>query len=222
MKAIAINGSPRKNWNTATLLQHALAGAQEEGAETELVNLYDLQFTGCVSCFACKKIGGKHYGHCAAKDELSPVLQAIETADVLLLGTPVYFGSESGEMRSFIERLLFPFFTYTPDYQCIFPGRLQTAMIYTMNIPEDMIPTLQYEQLLSRIRGYMEHAFGNCELQICTDTLQFSDYSKYLCTRWDADAKARRRAEVFPQDCAKAKALGAALVERARAAGASQ
>ena len=62
MRAIAVNGSPRKNWNTASLLEHALSGATKDGAETELVHLYDLDFKGCISCFACKKIGGKSYG----------------------------------------------------------------------------------------------------------------------------------------------------------------
>ncbi|GAB7080150.1 flavodoxin family protein [Megalodesulfovibrio paquesii] len=217
MKAIAINGSPRKTWNTATLLQHALDGAREAGAQTELIHLYDLQYSGCTSCFACKKIGGKHYGHCAVKDGITPVLQAIEQADVLILGTPVYFGAETGEMRSFLERLMFPFLTYTPDYACIFPGKLQAGLIYTMNIPDEMIPTFQYEPMLDRVKGFMERVFGNCERQICTDTLQFTDYSKYLSTRWDPAAKAKRREDVFPQDCAAAKAMGKALAERAGA-----
>ena len=52
MHVLAINGSPRKNWYTATLLEQALAGAAETGAETELVHLYDLNFKGCTSCFA--------------------------------------------------------------------------------------------------------------------------------------------------------------------------
>jgi multimeric flavodoxin WrbA len=59
MKAIAVNGSPRKGWNTATLLRKALAGAKKNGAETDLVHLYGLSYRGCISCFACKKIGGK-------------------------------------------------------------------------------------------------------------------------------------------------------------------
>jgi len=65
MNIVAINGSPRKNANTATLLKHALAGAEKNGAQTELVHLYDFNYTGCVSCFACKLIGGKSYGKCA-------------------------------------------------------------------------------------------------------------------------------------------------------------
>ena len=59
MKVLAINGSPRKTWNTATLLRNTLDGAASQGAETELVHLYDLDYTGCTSCFACKLKGGK-------------------------------------------------------------------------------------------------------------------------------------------------------------------
>lgn len=59
MKIIALNGSPRKKWNTATLLQKALEGAVSQGAITELIHLYDLNYKGCISCFACKTLGGK-------------------------------------------------------------------------------------------------------------------------------------------------------------------
>ena len=68
MKVLAINGSPRKDWNTATLLKAALDGAASEGAGVELVHLYDLAYHGCVSCFACKLKGGSSYGNCAYKD----------------------------------------------------------------------------------------------------------------------------------------------------------
>ena len=61
VKALFINGSPRKNGNTAQLLKRAMDGAREAGAEVELVNLYDrnLNYKGCMSCFACKLKGGK-------------------------------------------------------------------------------------------------------------------------------------------------------------------
>ena len=54
MKVLGFNGSPRKNWNTAMLLEKALEGAASEGAETELIHLYELNYKGCISCFACK------------------------------------------------------------------------------------------------------------------------------------------------------------------------
>jgi len=214
MNIIAINGSPRKKWNTATLLEQALEGAAEHGATTELVHLYDLNFKGCTSCFACKKIGGKSYGKCAMKDDLRPVLERIAAADALILGTPIYFHLETGEMRSFLERLLFPYVTYTPGYKAIFPRPVPTALVYTMNVPEEMKP----EANISYTQGVMQRVFGNCEVLTSTDTLQFSDYTKYLSTCWDAEAKAKRRAEIFPQDCASARALGARLIDQAQQA----
>ena len=89
MKVYAINGSPRKNWNTAMMLEHALAGAASQGAETELINLYDLNFKGCISCFACKLKGGKSYGKCTVKDGLTPVLEKLAQADAFILGSTI-------------------------------------------------------------------------------------------------------------------------------------
>jgi len=71
MKVMAFNGSPRKTWNTATLLNKALEGAASQGAETELIHLYDLHYSGCKSCFACKLKEGASYGKCATKDALT-------------------------------------------------------------------------------------------------------------------------------------------------------
>ena len=111
MKIIAVNGSPRKNWNTHLLLGKCLEGAKEKGAETELINLYDIQFKGCTSCFICK-LKGNSASKCAMKDDMELVLQKITECDGLVLGSPIYFSDVSGEMRSFMERLLFPYSSY--------------------------------------------------------------------------------------------------------------
>ena len=71
MKVIAINGSPRKGWNTETLLKKALEGAGAAGAETEMVHLYDLKFRGCVSCMACKLKKEPRPCRCILRDEQS-------------------------------------------------------------------------------------------------------------------------------------------------------
>ena len=55
MKTIILNGSPRKNWNTAMMLKEAKRGAESVGAETEYIDLFDLSYTGCRSCLACKR-----------------------------------------------------------------------------------------------------------------------------------------------------------------------
>lgn len=211
MRVLAINGSPRKKWNTATLLRKALAGAKSKGAKTELVHLYDLSYQGCNSCFACKKIGGRSHGRCSVRDDLTPVLNRAAESDVLILGSPLYFHTETGEMRSFMERLLFPYLTYTPDYSSIFEGRLLTGLIYTMNVTEENMGAFHQDASIAASRSIMTRVFGNCEVLLCTDTLQFSDYSKYLSTAFDPTAKAKRRQEVFPLDCAKAFELGAKL-----------
>jgi multimeric flavodoxin WrbA len=211
VKVLAVNGSPRKKWNTATLLEKALDGAREGGAETELVHLYDHKYQGCVSCFSCKEIGGKSYGRCVLRDGLAPILDRAAGADVLILGSPIYFYAETGEMRSFMERLLFPYVTYTPGYVAIFPRKIPTALIYTMNVTEENLP----EKTVQISQGFMQRVFGDCEVLLSTDTCQFDDYAKYVSTAWDPDAKAERRREVFPQDCARAFDLGARLVSAA-------
>lgn len=211
MKAVAINGSPRKKWNTATLLEHALAGAQACGAVTELVHLYDHAYRGCISCFACKKIGGKSYGRCAFRDELTPILNRVAEADLLILGSPVYFHTETGEMRSFMERLLFPFLTYTPGYASIFPGKIQAALVYTMNITKQQMAAYGQDSSAAASRGALERVFGNCRLLLSTDTYQFDDYAKYTSSCFDKEAKAVRRKEVFPLDCHRAYELGTQL-----------
>ena len=56
-KVMIINGSPRKNFNTAKMLKEAQRGAQDSGAEVEYVNLYDINYKGCISCLICKRKG---------------------------------------------------------------------------------------------------------------------------------------------------------------------
>ena len=135
-RVIAINGSPRKNWNTATLLENALRGAESAGAKTDLVYLYDLDYRGCTSCFACKLKDGKSYGICAMNDDLTPILQRIAEANAFILGSPVYLGTATGEMRSFLERLVFPYLVYDREHSSLFPKKISTAFIYTMGADE--------------------------------------------------------------------------------------
>lgn len=92
MKIIAVNGSPRKNWNTDILLHKAMEGAESAGAQTELIQLYDLDFKGCRSCMACNLADGKSFGRCAFNDGLKPVLDEIDKSDGLILGSPHLLG----------------------------------------------------------------------------------------------------------------------------------
>lgn len=214
MKVMAFNGSPRKKWNTAVLLEKSMEGAASQGAETSLVQLYDLHFRGCISCFACKTRDGKSYGACAVQDDLTPIYAEIKKADAIILGSPIYFGDVTGELRSFLERLLFPYLVYDDPPRTLFPRKIRTAWIYTMNASEDMARQLGYDQLFNRNENVMRMIFGHSESIMSYDTYQFTDYSTVVANRFDADQKEKRRREIFPKDCQKAFDLGAALAKK--------
>jgi multimeric flavodoxin WrbA len=213
MKVLAINGSPRKQWNTATLLNKALEGASSKGAETELINLYDLNFVGCTSCFVCKLKNGEFYGHCAFKDELSPVLKHIEDVDALILGSPIYLGTVTGVIRSFLERLIFPYLVYDTNRTSLFPKKLPVGFIYTMGANEEFIKALSIDKHIELNEMLLGRMFGLSESLIVTDTYQFDDYSKYV-NSFDVEEKAKRRREVFPKDCEKAYEMGMKFAEK--------
>jgi multimeric flavodoxin WrbA len=214
VKVIGINGSPRKKWNTATLLEKALEGAASEGAETELIHLYDLNFKGCISCFACKLKDGKSYGKCAVKDELNPVLEKLKDADAVILGSPIYLGNSTGEMRSFMERYIFPYLVYSENPQSLYPKNIPVGYIYTMNIKEDLVEAFGLRKVMELNEGLATRIFGYSESLYSTDTYQFADYSKYVADKYDPEEKAKRREEIFPQDCEKAFEMGARFVKR--------
>lgn len=211
MKVMAFNGSPREKWNTATLLNKALAGAAEKGAETELIHLYQLNYSGCRSCFTCKLKEGGSRGKCVLRDDLSPVLEKAWQADALILGTPIYFGTATGEMRSFFERLLFPWYSYDIDRQSFFDKEIRTALICTMGATEERMMEMGYEYNVALMEMFMKRVFGHAETLVVNDAYQFDDYELYAASRFSPEEKSLRWFEVFPQDCARAYDLGAGL-----------
>jgi multimeric flavodoxin WrbA len=215
MKIIAINGSPRANGNTHTLLEKALEGTA--ATDTEFINLYDLDdFKGCRSCFACKQKDGQFYGKCAWVDGLSPVLEKIKTADAVVIGSPVYLADVSSAIRALIERMIFPIFPYTRDMASLLNRKVAMGLIFTMNVPKYTMLRMGYDKSFTLIQRYLRHFYGSCELITANDTYQFNDYSKYVCTMFDEKHKAKVRADQFPRDCKKALEMGQKLIEQAK------
>jgi multimeric flavodoxin WrbA len=212
MELMAFNGSPRKTWNTATLLQKAMEGAASRGATTKLIHLYDLDFQGCRSCFGCKTKGGPSYGKCAVKDDLTPILKEVEKTDAIILGSPVYFWGMSGEMKSFLERLMFPFYLYRKDNnpkRTLFPKTIHTGFIYTMNAAEERLKQVGFDKQIAATADFLTRVFGRTESLLSVDTYQFDDYSKIDQERFDPEKKAATRKKQFPLDCQKAFDMGA-------------
>lgn len=217
MKFYAINGSPRKNKNTATLLQKALDGVKESAngkeIETEIINLYDLNYTGCKSCFACKRLGGASYGKCAVKDDIQEVLEKVSQADGLIFGSPIYFGNITGQLQSFLERLLFPYLVYDNHHSSIAPKKMPTAFIYTMNVPEEFMDKVGYLSTFNKIESTLGHILTKPLVMYSNNTYQFDDYSKYKADLFSEEEKAEHRKMQFPLDCQKAFKLGANLIK---------
>ena len=214
MKVLAINGSPRKGWNTDTLLKKALEGAASAGAETEMVHLYDLKFRGCVSCLGCKLRKEPRPNRCILRDDLAAVLDRAHEADAIILGSPIYFSEITGEARSFLERFLFQYLNYDDYSKPLSPAK-RIGLVFTMNCPESHFKQFGYDAIFQRYEAWMKRFFGHCETLLSTETLQAKDYSRYHLGGFDADARHLRHETVFPQDCQKAFDLGIRLAERA-------
>lgn len=204
MKFFAINGSPRKDANTAQVLNKALEGVKSviSDCEVEVINLYELNFTGCKSCFACKKIGGAHYGMCPLNDELNPKLKELVQCDGIILGSPIYFGDLTGEMRSFLERLMFPHLVYDKDSTVISPKKMPIGLFLTMNVTEEIADdkNFDYKYIFSKLESILERIFKKPYIKYVYNTYQFSDYSKYESSAFDENEKAKYKEEQFPKD----------------------
>lgn len=208
-KIIAVNAGPRKGWNTDTLITEASKGAESAGAEVERFDLFRLEpYTGCISCFACKK--EKFKGHCMCRDGLTPVLDAIREADGLIIGSPNYLGELTASFRALYERLVFQNLTYSMDPMCCNENMIPVLLIMTSNAPDT-----GYQGLLRNYQMTLNRFVGPTEVFVSGDTLQLKDYSK---TDWpwyfDPEAKYKRHETVFPQECQKAFNLGAGLVKK--------
>jgi multimeric flavodoxin WrbA len=211
MKIIAVNGSPRKNWNTHILLTKALEGAQEAGAQTELINLYDLEYKGCQSCLACKVKTGTRERRCVVTDGLLPVLDQIHSCDGFILGSPIYLGDVTAMMRALWERLIFQYLSYDDYAKRLFERKIKTAFIYTMNVPEAALSEFGYDRVFQSYDQMLRRCFGSAEYMISTETLQVTDYNKYHMASFNEEERKKRREEIFPTDCEKAYQLGKSL-----------
>ena len=206
-KLIVVNAGPRKGWNTDTLLTEAAKGAESTGAVIERYDLFRLEkYTGCISCFGCKK--EKFKGHCVCRDGLTPVLDAILEADGLIIGSPNYLGELTASFRALYERLIFQNLTYNMEMPCCNEHPVPVLLMMTSNAPDTM-----YMDMMRSYRQTLNRFVGPTEIFVSGNTLQLKDYSKtdWPWTMFDPQAKQKRHDEVFPQECRKAFELGAAL-----------
>ncbi len=206
-RIIAVNAGPRKGWNTDTLISEASKGAESAGAVVERFDLFRLEkYTGCISCFGCKK--NQFKGHCICRDGLTPVLDAIRESDGLIIGSPNYLSEMTASFRALYERLIFQNLTYSMETPCCNESPIPVLLIMTSNAPDTMYLDMvrNYQQVLTRF-------VGPAEFFVSGNTLQLKDYGStdWPWTLFDPEAKQRRHEEIFPQECRKVFEMGKAL-----------
>ena len=102
MHAVAISGSPRKKSNTEILLRRCLDGLAKSGITGELITLRDKTIKGCRACETCRRKKDKRCN--TRDDDFHPVFEAMLKADIIVVGSPVYFGSATPEMMALLDR----------------------------------------------------------------------------------------------------------------------
>lgn len=105
MKVLALIGSPRKEGNTAVLVDKILTGIEgaKKEAKIDKYFLNELKIKPCQSCYFCIDRGG-----CAQKDDMQKIYQLLKTANIFILGSPIYMDYVSAQTKIFIDRL-FPY-----------------------------------------------------------------------------------------------------------------
>ena len=209
-KIIVVNAGPRKGRNTDTLITEAAKGAESAGASIERFDLFRLdRYNGCISCFGCKK--EKFKGHCVCRDGLTPVLDAIRSADGLIIGSPNYLSNLTASFRALYERLVFQNLTYNLEAPCCSERPVPVLLIMTSNAPDTA-----YTSLMQKYQQTLERFVGPTEVLVSGETLQLKDYGKtdWEWTMFDPASRKERHDTVFPQECRKAFEMGAQLVNK--------
>lgn len=203
MKIVAINGSPRRTANSAQMLKAFESGvlSVDPNAEVEYVDLYTLKFTGCTSCFSCKRKGGEFYGQCPIKDGIHDLIEHAYDADAVGIAAPIYFGDVNAQTKCFLERALFSRTTYRANHESVAKKPVPVTMIYTMNCPREVAHEIGYTATLDTIDFYIGNAFRHPVRRICAyNTYQFRNYQDFEMELFREEDKRAYRDENFNAD----------------------
>lgn len=210
-KVLAVNSDPRKHSETAQLLEASLEGAREAGAQTRMIQLYDLSFSGCIGCASCKRLGHPSYNKCILKDDLTPILQELRETDVVILGTPLMFAKINGDMQNFLERWFQPENTNEPYNASMWPRVTRTALYLTTYQSQAEMLQMGYQFPAT---GLMKRFVGDLHVKLITDTMQFpEDSNNYYAFQYDAAQRKELYHTRFQEQLQEARQLAKQLTE---------
>lgn len=148
MKVVGFTGSPRSNSNTEILVEEALKGAGDAGADTAIFNLNQMSIKPCQACMYCKS----HEGECDTKDDMQIIYKEIQDADAFILGSPVYMWQMTAQAKLFTDRLYANFKTgFEEKY-----GKKKMALIFSQGNPDETMfqEYFNYTQTMFNFLGY--------------------------------------------------------------------
>lgn len=104
MKVVAINGSPKAEGNTYIALKTVMEQLEKEGIDTEIIHIGNKNIRGCLACGGCAKNQNEK---CVIDDYVNEAIQKMKVADGIIIGSPVYYASMAGTMKSFLDRAFY-------------------------------------------------------------------------------------------------------------------
>lgn len=146
MKIVAVLGSSRPKSNSSAIARTILEKAKASGADIQEFQLKKLKYSGCIGCETCKT----KLDHCVLKDDLAEVLQAMRSADVVVLSSPNYFGEVSGQFKAFFDR------TYSflnPD----FSSRVESGKTSIFIFAQGQQDLSLYADVQARYERWLKH-----------------------------------------------------------------
>jgi len=149
-KVVIVFGSPRKNSNTHILVQEAERGLSDSGAASEIFFLNDMNIKGCQACNHCKK---NNTTICVIKDDMRKIHQAMETAEGLIVATPIYFAGMTAQTKTWLDRM-YPYIDMNLGAKL--PKGKKAALIFTQNQPNAALftPAIKTFQAVMTVLGY--------------------------------------------------------------------
>ena len=211
-KVIIIDGGPRKNFNTASMLQKFADGVASVSSDIEVktIRLYGIDYKGCMSCMACK-LKGKVSNVCKFRDALTPILEEVAQADGLVLGSPIYFSEVTAQLRAFLERLIFAWLSYN-DYSLTAPKQMPVLLTYTMNSNEEQAKMIY--QMMGIVEDSLKRAMGDVEHVDAYNTYQVKNYDRYELAGFPEPMKRQYRDTHWEQDLQRAYDAGKRMAEK--------
>ena len=132
MNILILNGSPRPNGNTVAMIESFAEGAKTKGHQITVIDVCKKKIAGCLGCEYCHT---KNLGICVQKDDMLDVYKALESADMLVIASPIYYFGYSGQLQCAIHR----------TYAVGIPKKLKKSMLILSSGSDDVYDGAIYE-----------------------------------------------------------------------------